>query len=224
MTRWIKGLIAVFLWNVAHGYHTGRVLVVQRQQAGLRLWGTEPKVPNGLDALSDPPSVSVSNDPKLPSAPPPVVRDTEFGRMARGIARTGMKNVESLQVGDVVVAKYEIPSLNIWIDSGYEIIELYSQGVNAMTGQVEKLPLTTLSATISKTGYTTYLKVYSPKYHSAPVVVTADEMGLITIKAELVEAMMLAIPGLFWVIVASSFASYYNGKYGGNFLDAFFRT
>lgn len=213
MTSWIGRVIVLFLWNTAHGYHTHRASVVHRLQVGWRLRGTEPNAPDGPDVTSD-----------LPSVTPTGVRDTEFGRMARGIARTGMKNVESLAVGDVVVAKYEIPSLNIWMDSGYEIMELYSQGVNPTTGQVEKIPLTTLSEKISKTGYTTYLKVYSPKYHSTPVIVTAEEMGLITIKAELFEAMWLAIPGLFWVFVASSFASYYNGKYGGNFLDAFFRT
>lgn len=152
------------------------------------------------------------------------VRDTELGRMARGIARTGWKDKGALQVGDVVVAKAEIPSLSIWVGAGYEIMELYSQGVSAESGQVEKIPLNTLDEAVSKVGYTQYMKVYSPKYHKNPVVVSAEEMGLRTIKAELTEAMWLAIPGFFWVFVASAFASNYNAKYGGNFLDAFFRT
>ena len=68
-------------------------------------------------------------------------RESEFGQMTSGIARTGMKNLESYQVGDIVVAKYEIANLNIWVDCGYEIQELYLQGVNRETGALEKLDL-----------------------------------------------------------------------------------
>jgi len=159
----------------------------------------------------------------LPASKAQEVRETELGRMARGIARTGMKDVEALQVGDVVVAKYEIPSLDIWIDSGYEITALYAQGGNRQTGQLEQIPLATL-ADAPKSGYIRYMKVYSPKYHSSPVVVTPEEIGLVTLKAELQEAMLLAAPGFFWVFVAAAFASKYNDQYGGGFFDAFFRT
>mmetsp|Transcript_6322 Transcript_6322/g.18199 ORF Transcript_6322/g.18199 Transcript_6322/m.18199 type:complete len:223 (-) Transcript_6322:112-780(-) len=175
-----------------------------------RLWSTGGKVPDGPDEEA----ITTT----------PVVRDTELGRMALGIARTGMKDLEALQVGDVVVAKCQLPSLNIWANSGYEIIELYCQGVNAETGLVEQIPLATFSDGVSKSGYSRYMKVYSPRYHTAPVVVTPEEIGLVTLKAELFEAMLLAIPGFFWVFVASAFASNYNDKYGGNFFDAFFRT
>jgi hypothetical protein len=144
--------------------------------------------------------------------------------MARGIARTGMKDVDSLTVGDIVVAKYEIPSLNIWTDFGYEITGLYAQGLSTETGQLEKIPLRTLADNIPKSGYTRYMQVFSPNHHKQPVVVTPEEIGLVTLKAELKEAMLLAIPGFFWVFVASSFSNYYTEKYGGSFFDAFFRT
>jgi hypothetical protein len=160
------------------------------------------------------------------AAPAVQTRETELGRMSQGIARTGMKDVGDLRVGDVVVAKYEVPSLDIWIDAGYEIVELYSQGVNSETGMVEKIPLQSFDDDNqdNKVGYTRYLKVYSPKYHSEPVIVTPEEMGLATLKAELVEALWLAVPGFFWIFLCITFASNYNSKYGGNFLDAFFRT
>lgn len=206
MTNWITTLSVFFFWNVAYSYP---VNVVPRTYSGFCLSSKGGQSPDGDDG---------------PFHTIPEVRETELGRMARGIARTGMKDMELLQVGDIVVAKSQIPALNIWVDAGYEIVELYSQGVNAQTGQVEKVPLVTMASEISKTGYTKYLKVYSPKYHSVPVVVTPEEIGLVTLKAEIFDAMLLAIPGLFWVVVASTFASYYNDKYGGNFLDAFFRT
>ena len=155
-------------------------------------------------------------------------RETEIGRMSEGLARTGMKDMNSLEVGDIVVAKYEIANLNIWGDSGYEIIEMYAQGVDKETGQIDKIALTSLADNTaqSKVGYTKYLKVYSPKYHSdsGPVIVTPDEMGLITIKDELVESLWLALPGLFWVVLAATFASNYNERYGGDFFNAMFRT
>ena len=68
------------------------------------------------------------------------------------------------------------------------------------------------------------MQIYSAKDHSEPVIVTPEEIGLVTVKAELQEAMLLAIPGFFWVFVASSFSNYYTDRYGGSFFDAFFRT
>ena len=161
----------------------------------------------------------------------PVTRSStvEFGRMARGVVRTGMKEVESLQV-----AKVEIPSLQIRRDCGYEITAIYAQGINVATGKVEQIPLPTLAAVnnnnsdnntnVPSTGYTRYMQIYSAKDHSEPVIVTPEEIGLVTVKAELQEAMLLAIPGFFWVFVASSFSNYYTDRYGGSFFDAFFRT
>lgn len=189
-------------------------LPIQRKQYHAAMNGS-PVDDNDVDLL-----------PRITDAEPAPsgVRDTELGRMARGIARTGMKDVDSLQVGDIVVAKYEIPSLSIWTDFGYEITSIYAQGVSTETGQVEKIPLQQLSEDIPKPGYARYLKVFSPNHHSEPVVVTPEEMGLVTLKAELQQAMLLAVPGFFWVFVASAFSNYYTDKYGGSFIDAFFRT
>ena len=97
--------------------------------------------------------------------------------------------------------------------------------------------------------YTKYLKIYNPRDHNNDddintiilnsnnnnsggdgggdgdgVIVTPEEIGLVTIKADWTEALYLAIPGFFWIFVASSFSSYYTDRYGGNFWDAFFRT
>jgi len=181
------------------------------------------------DDLDDLPSSRRSSS-SSPSSPPSsssssrneetTVRENEIGRMALGILRTGMADVDSLQVGNVVVAKYEIPSLQIWKDFGYEITGLYAQGMNIETGQLERLPLSTLSDPLPNSRYTRYMQIFSAQYHSNPVIVTPEEIGLVTVKAELQEAMLLAIPGFFWVFVATSFSNYYTDRYGGNFFDA----
>lgn len=56
------------------------------------------------------------------------------------------------------------------------------------------------------------------------VVVTPEEIGLVSVKADWTEALYLAVPGFFWVFVAMSFSNYYTDRYGGGFWDAFFRT
>lgn len=152
------------------------------------------------------------------------------------VARTGMKDLDELQVGDMIVAKTDVPSLRIWCGSGYEIMAMYTKGVNKDTGLVEKIPLemfgggggTNMNDNTQRRmgGYTKYLEVYNPRHHQerGPVVVSPEEIGLATLKSELNEAVLLAIPGFFWVFVASAFANTYTDRYGGDFWDAFFRT
>ena len=139
-----------------------------------------------------------------------------------------MKDLEELQVGDVIVATIDSPSLRIWKGSGYEIIKMYVKGVNPETGLVEEVPLQNFydATTIRPSNYKQYLEVYNPRDHreSGPVVVSPEEIGLVTVRSEIMEAMLLAIPGFFWVFVAAAFASSYNDQYGGNFWNAFFRT
>jgi hypothetical protein len=117
-----------------------------------------------------------------------------------------------------------------------EITAMYLKGVNTDTGLVETIPLQTFSTTTAETktiktktissGYTKYLEVYNPRHHrkGGPVIVSPEEIGLVTLKSELEEAMLLAIPGFFWVFVAAAFANTYTDRYGGDFWDAFFRT
>ena len=79
--------------------------------------------------------------------------------------------------------------------------------------------------------YTKYLKIYNPRDHEGTkiqseggAVVTPEEIGLVSVKSYWTEALFLAVPGFFWVFVAMSFSNYYTDRYGGSFLDAFFRT
>lgn len=153
--------------------------------------------------------------------------------MIKSMARTGLKDWQDLQVGNVVVGKLTNPRLNIWVEAGYEIVESVGSrrrprdGAGTKDSVVDFLVNGTrvFLATEIECDLTRYLKVYSPRYHtkSGPVVVTAEEMGLVMLKDELTEAIWLAIPGFFWVVVAATFATNYNSQYGGNFWEAFFR-
>ena len=73
-------------------------------------------------------------------------------------------------------------------------------------------------------GSTRYIQLLTNPETNAIVVVTPEEIGLVTLKTELFSGIWLAIPGFFWVFVAWNFTNYYTERYGGNFFDALFRT
>ena len=163
-----------------------------------------------------------------PASDSTMENDTPLGRFLQGLIRTGMK--DTVNVNAIVIAKADILSLGIWMDQSYELQSIYLQGVNAETNLVEKIPLETLTdeATTSTTqGYTKYIKLYSPMYHkeSGPVIVTPEEVGLISLRDEVLDSILFALPVLaFWTTTAVMFAKTYNERYGGNFIDALFRT
>ena len=154
--------------------------------------------------------------------------ETPLGRFLRGFLSTGMK--EEIELHSIVIAKVDIPSLGIWMDQSYEIQSIYSQGLNLDSNTVEQIPLSSLTATTTSTikkrpGYTTYIKLYSPVYHkeSGSVIVTPEEVGLTSLRNEILDSVSFAIPGvLFWLTTSFVFAKTYNDRYGGDFLDAFF--
>ena len=113
---------------------------------------------------------------------------------------------------------------------GYDIVDMYHQGLNEETGRIEKLKISNMEARPPR-GYKLYLKLYSPTYHrerigstlqDKAVVVTPEEIGLTTIQDELNQSLWLAVPGLFWVGLCITFVNNYNDRYGGNFMDALF--
>jgi hypothetical protein len=155
--------------------------------------------------------------------------DTPLGRTLRGLWQTGMK--ESVEVKSMVVAKADLPSLGIWMDQTYELRSIYWQGVNPETNVVEQLPLDTLQNTVSKdrpsspVGYTQYIELYNPMYHElmGAVKVTPEEVGLVSLRTEVLDSILFALPVLgFWTATSFMFAKTYNDRYGGDFLDALF--
>lgn len=158
-----------------------------------------------------------SNDDASESSSSP--RDA-LGRELRGLRSTGLKNLGRLEAGDTVVSKREIPNLGIHENKGYELVSVYAQTFRESTQSVERLPLRNLESEVPK-GYDRYVTLYNPVYHEEPVVVTPEEVGIVSVRDELVSSAWLAVPGFFWVFVAFSFYNTYHERTGGSFFDAF---
>ena len=161
-----------------------------------------------------------------------------------------MKDTKDLMVGDWIVAKRDVPRLGIRAGAVYKLLAIFLKGAggggaasnnnNATGGTtgaqgigVEVVPLERYGddeGASFGSSYTKYLRVYNPRDHDKMknpeqgVLVTPEEIGFVSVKADWTEALYLAVPGFFWVFVAMSFSNYYTDRYGGSFLDAFFRT
>jgi len=143
-----------------------------------------------------------------------------FGRSIRGLQSSALKT--TVEVGDTVVCKRSLPNLGIYEDSSYEVKSIYTQYFDEETQQIVKQPLTSLEddTTVANQNKV-YMTLFSPEHHSEAVVVTPEEVGLVSIREELGNAAWLAVPGLFWVVLAASFYNTYHERTGGSFSDAF---
>jgi len=135
---------------------------------------------------------------------------------------------ESVGPGDVIFAKVDIASLKIYRDVGYDVTSIYHQGLRDDTGRIEKIFVASLEEPIPR-GYTRYVTLYSPVHHGddmvkGAVIVTPEEVGLVSMKTEVTQSLLLAVPGLVWVFVCIYFVNIYQERYGGTFMDAFMGT
>lgn len=129
---------------------------------------------------------------------------------------------EQIEPGDTVVCKNEVASAGIYENKSYRLQSIYAQRFDAETQKIVKMPLQSLDEPVP-VGYVRYITLYSPVYHDDTngVVVTPEEVGLTSVRTEIIDAAWLAVPGFFWVAVALSFVNYYDAKTGGaSFLDA----
>jgi len=144
------------------------------------------------------------------------------------VSKTGLDNTR-IQKNALVIAKYDIPDLGIFADQAYELEEIYIQ-TKLANGLVEKVDLPELDLKNSD-GTTRYIKLYSSLYHDKEkfggeaVICTPEEVGLISMKDEVFDSIVFALPVLsFWVGTCILFSYWYNAKYGGTFIDALMRT
>jgi len=143
-----------------------------------------------------------------------------FGRSIRGFQSSALKT--TIEVGDTIVCKRSIPNQGIYENSSYEITSFYTQYFDEETQKIVKQPLNSLDEVASsKSKDQVYMTLFSPQYHSEAVIVTPEEVGLVSIRDELGSAAWLAVPGFFWVFVAASFYNTYHERTGGSFSDAF---
>jgi hypothetical protein len=147
--------------------------------------------------------------------------------LVQGTTRDDDITSDGLCVGSTVIAKTTIPSLGIWQFQSYELQSIFDQGSADNGVTANRISVRALTAPRSKPGYTRYITLYSSKYHQAqgPITLTPEEVGLVSVKDEVLDSLLWALPLFgFWLAVAVSFANLYNDRYGGNWIDALFRT
>jgi len=165
------------------------------------------------------------NDDDNDQLPPPPSLESYLSRVSRSVDSMGQMQKPTVEPGDVVFAKVDIPSLNIYRDVGYDLLSIYHQGLDEETGRIERKPVESLDTPVERRGYTRYVRLYSPAYHGddvekGAVVVTPEEVGLVSMGFEIGESVLLAVPGLFWVFLCIYFTNIYQERYGGSFVDA----
>lgn len=156
---------------------------------------------------------------------------------------TNSQNI--VEVGDTIVCKRAIPSLGILENSSHVVTSIYAQYFDEEIQQIVKIPLSSLPldgdydnlvaegqqqqqgrSSISSNVYMTLLVPQSDDASvgeggNKGVIVTPEEVGLVSLQNELGNAIWLAVPGLFWVGLASSFYNTYHERTGGSLGDAF---
>eukprot|EP00815_Leptocylindrus_aporus_P010214 CAMPEP_0116065790 /NCGR_PEP_ID=MMETSP0322-20121206/9992_1 /TAXON_ID=163516 /ORGANISM="Leptocylindrus danicus var. apora, Strain B651" /LENGTH=173 /DNA_ID=CAMNT_0003552211 /DNA_START=191 /DNA_END=712 /DNA_ORIENTATION=+ len=154
------------------------------------------------------------------------------------LSKTGTDN-SRVQRDSLVVAKVDIPELGIYADQTYKLESIYAQGMRQGLSDdgndniIEKIEQPYLDLEENNNipnGYTLYIKLYSQLYHdndnfrNEPVIVTPEEVGLISMKDEVLDSIVFALPILsFWLGTCFVFSSWYTDKYGGTFIDALLR-
>ena len=122
---------------------------------------------------------------------------------ARQIARG------STRTGDLVIAGADTSDLVQY--QSYVLERVYFQGDDD-DGAVRRVDIEDLEAAAPPgcAGYTKYLALYSPRYHSkkGPAIVRPEEAQLIPLRKEVADSAFLAIPGFFWVAVCYNFIEY----------------
>mmetsp|Transcript_1731 Transcript_1731/g.2487 ORF Transcript_1731/g.2487 Transcript_1731/m.2487 type:complete len:223 (+) Transcript_1731:88-756(+) len=144
-------------------------------------------------------------------------------------ANTGIDN-KCIKADSLVITKIDRPDLGIFADQTYVLKSVYLQKSNE-SGEVERIPLPQLdlTETTPPSGYELYVSLYSSMYHDneihmgRPVIATPEEVGLVSMKDEVFDSVLVAVPILsFWLGTIFVFVSKYNERYGGNFYDALF--
>lgn len=109
--------------------------------------------------------------------------------------------------GRICIARRDLPSKYIVVDQAYEVTEVYYQGMQG--AEIERIPVANTDAPPPKPGYVQYLKVFSEEYHTAPVIVRPDEIGLVSLGTEVVDSLKIALPILGgWLTVIFFLLSY----------------
>jgi len=166
-------------------------------------------------------------EPEAVGAQPEDLRDGPRTLLEAFLSRMGSSEA-SVPIGSIVVAGLSVPSLGVHEWQSYRLLSVHDKGVDARTGLVVKIPRRDLKEALPVPyGYSRYVTLYSKRYHerSGPVVVSPEEVGLKSLQEEVVASLLQALPMFgFWMALSFSWASMYNERYGGDFINALFRT
>ena len=119
------------------------------------------------------------------------------------------QTLEDVTVGQLAVVGEDYPSLLLWKNQHYEVRRIYFQRSDDEVG-AKRVDAATLGEDYPDGGddvnWTLYVELFSEEYHSAPVRVRPERVGLRTVGSEIVDALFVAVPvSLFWASVGFSF-------------------
>ena len=119
------------------------------------------------------------------------------------------QTLEDVTVGQLAVVGEDYPSLLLWKNQHYEVRRIYFQRSDDEVG-AKRVDAATLGEDYPDGGedvnWTLYVELFSEEYHSAPVRVRPERVGLRTVGSEIIDALFVAVPvSLFWASVGFSF-------------------
>lgn len=143
--------------------------------------------------------------------------------LLRAISKGSVLNTDlgNVEVGELVVVGTDKPSLQLWEAQAYELTRVYYQRTTDELG-TRRVDVDSLGESppqrmyayeeeaLGKDGgggdWILYCELFSEEYHSSPVRVRPEEVGLRTVGAEIGEALFIAVPvAFFWAAVSASF-------------------
>ena len=142
--------------------------------------------------------------------------------LLRAISKGSVLNTDlgNVEVGELVVVGLDKPSLQLWEAQAYELTRVYYQRTTDELGTrrvdvdslgespPERMYAYEEEASVKDGGgdWVLYCELFSEEYHSSPVRVRPEEVGLRTVGAEIGEALFIAVPvAFFWAAVSASF-------------------
>eukprot|EP00977_Amphora_coffeiformis_P012097 scaffold2987_cov170-Amphora_coffeaeformis.AAC.32 len=221
---WRCALLLAALWSATIGFHsvtTAFSTTARHRPVG---WISRRTTPSLSSSLSTTTRLKAENDESSD-------RSEGLRQALSGVGQLFQKDT-AVRVGSTVVANTNVPALEIWQFQSYTVEAIWDQGVPSSTNTtiLEKIPCDTLDAP-SPTGgssHTRYVSLYSAKHHEQAVTVEyypGNEAQLVRLRDEVLGSVRMALPLFgFWTALAYSFAAKYNERYGGDFMDALFRS
>ena len=126
-----------------------------------------------------------------------------------GVRKGGVVGYTKIVPGCICVARRDLPRCYIVCDQAYEVKEIYYQGLRG--AEIERVPVPSLDTRPPEgcAGYIMYLKLYSQEYHTEPVTVRPEEVGIVSLGEEVWDSLKIGVPILgFWLVVISLLLAY----------------